>query len=124
MTNLLLKFPMMKKSVLLSLLFAMFMLTATSCDDNDYYYDNAPFLGAWMQDSGDTSFTFYANGTGVYTNLWDSTMMPFTWSYDNYYLSIYFDNGWDEWDYQWSLYGNTLTLYDLDTFATLYYYPY
>jgi len=51
--------------------------------------------------------------------------LSFSWEADDYYLTVYPDDGWgDEWDYQWTVYGNTLTLYDLDNGGSLYYYAY
>ncbi len=117
----------MKKTLLLSLLLAIMTVSLSSCDpEDDYYYDNAPFLGTWMRDNDTSTFTFYNNGYGVYTDFYSGTPpMSFSWSADDFYLTIYPDDGWgDEWNYRWSLYGTTLTLYDLDNGGTLYYYAY
>lgn len=117
----------MKKTLLLSALLIMMTATLASCDpDDDYYYYDAPFLGSWMRDDGSSTFTFYDNGTGVFTSLYNGAApMSFTWDADDYYLTVYPNDGWgDEWNYQWQLYGNNLTLYDLDNGGTLYYYAY
>lgn len=115
----------MKKTLLLSLLFALMAVTLPACDpDDDYYYDDyyAPFLGTWTQDNGASQFIFYDNGTGVYSDMYGSTY--FSWDARGSYLTVYPDGDWDEWDYQWSIYGDMLVLYDLDTFQTLNYFAY
>ena len=61
----------MKKTLLLSLLLMVMTVTLSSCDpDDDYYYYDAPFLGTWMRDDGSSSFTFYNNGYGVFTDFY------------------------------------------------------
>lgn len=117
----------MKKTLLLSRLLMVMTVTLSSCDpDDDYYYYDAPFLGTWMRDDGSSSFTFYNNGYGVFTDFYNGgSTLSFSWEADDYYLTVYPDDGWgDEWDYQWTVYGNTLTLYDLDNGGSLYYYAY
>ncbi len=116
----------MKKTLLISMLIAMMSITVTSCDpDDDYYYYDAPFLGSWMSDDHSSSFTFYANGTGVYTDFYTNSSTSITWEADDYNLWIYPNDGWgDTWSYQWDVYGNTLELFDLDYGGYIYYYAY
>ncbi len=118
----------MKNTFIMTILAALLAVTLSSCDpDDDYSYFDAPFLGAWIQDNGSSSFTFYDNGVGTYTDFYNGGISTsFIWDADDYYLTVYIDVGYgpDTWDYQWSFIGGNLSRYDLDYGGTLYYYPY
>lgn len=95
----------------------------TSCDDDDDYwgYDpsSAPFLGTWYGIDNSSSFVFDSDGWGTYTDM-TGRSYNIQWEYDRYELEIEFpfDYGWDDyapdddWEFNWSMTGNILNLYD------------
>ncbi|MCX4368257.1 MAG: hypothetical protein OSJ41_01955 [Duncaniella sp.] len=112
----------------LLLVMLLTVTTLTSCepdDDNFFYYDIA---GRWMEVApyyGDI-YDFNSDGTG-YCYYEDGDYSYFEWEADNYYLTLYFTNGYEETVeyYSWSFQGNSLYLYpNYDTSNPLVLKPY
>lgn len=120
---------MSKRSSLLATLAIVFIsLAFTACgNDDEYYY--SPLVGDWILvaddygpvDTYQSTFQFYADGSGVYTD-YDEWGYEYTyniyWEPDGSQLYISFSNG-EQWDYQWAVTGTTLYLTDLDTGSQL-----
>lgn len=99
----------------------------TSCDDNDDYYYGSPLVGSWEQvyvSAYDvTYFTFYSDGTGIYSDYNNS--WSFTWDlWGGNQVQIYIMSTGQTWNYQYRVQGPSLELYDLDYGGYLYFQAY
>lgn len=78
------------KHLLMSLMFVIVALCATSCDeDDDNYYDSysSPLRGEWYSPETDTYFDFDGDGDGVYEDAYGE--YDFTWSAGSGWLNVY-----------------------------------
>jgi outer membrane protein assembly factor BamA len=108
------------KYLLLSFMMILLAVNCVSCSDDDDPTENAPFVGTWMSEDGLYSITFNSSGNGAYDYFDGSNSVFFTWSYDSSDLVITTDSG-NITNYQWSISGDQLQLYNLETFETTYY---
>lgn len=100
----------------LELLMVMFLtvVTFTSCDPDDddfYYYD---IVGRWIEVAPGDGNVYDFNGDGTGTCYYEyGDYSYFEWEADNYYLTLYFTNGYEETVeyYTWDFQGNSLYLY-------------
>lgn len=112
----------MKTRFLVALVCAVASFGFSSCDDDEWSFGSAPFLGSWYGVNNDSSFTFYSRGDGWYT---DPTGMTtsFTWDYNSEELDVYLDDAYGSiWSFAWSFTPEGyLALYDYDYGGTTYY---
>ena len=117
----------MKTKKLLSFIaFAFMAVVLNSCTDNDYYY--SPLIGDRVLVADDygpvdvdqSIFSFYSDGTGVYTEYdWGNEYnYQISWEPDGDYLYISFPDA-QQWTYRWAIAGNMLYLTDIDTGSRL-----
>ena len=111
------------KHLLMSLMFVIVALCATSCDeDDDNYYDSysSPLIGEWYSPETDTYFDFDGDGDGVYEDAYGDEY-DFTWSAGSGWLNVYFYDG-TVWNFSWSFAPNGyLQLYNTGTgYTTVY----
>lgn len=100
-------------SLFMVTLFAVTALTSCDPDEDDFFYYD--IMGRWQQVAPDYGpiYDFYENGTGTCYDDYYDELYYFEWEADNYYLTLYFTDGYDYTVvyYSWSFQGNSLYLY-------------
>lgn len=84
--------------------------TGTETSDNEIFQDPSLLVGYWMdvEAGNNESFTFEADGIGVYT--WKDETYAFTYEVDEDYLTISYEDG-DSASFTWSVEGTLLDLW-------------
>ncbi len=112
----------MKRNLLIALVCVIVSIGFASCEEDGWDTYDAPFLGNWYGLNNSSSFTFYSDGNGWYSDDYGNTT-SFSWDYDRDDLEIYLDDSYGSiWEFAWSFSPEGyLSLYDLDYGGTTYY---